>query len=185
MDVPASRPWRHAALDPTPTKLLVLVSLEWPILPPPHLLLSLTSSITPITIPTTRKPPVSPEVSRHWASLRLGWLFHLSNVTVLVKFTISLCSHTSESYDLPLFPTLAMDGRPSFTSMAACCIGSYPDQTSGACFAGMANPPSAAPSAVSDIKWYPDYDTPYDEATCLSGGESGSRFVKSNVMLSC
>jgi len=68
-----------------------------------------------------------------------------------------------------------MDGRPSFSSMAACCIGSYPDQTSGACFAGMANAPSAAPSALSDIKWYPDYDTPYDEATCLSGGNPNGR----------
>ncbi|KAL7462771.1 hypothetical protein ACHAXS_003148, partial [Conticribra weissflogii] len=61
------------------------------------------------------------------------------------------------------------NGYVAYDTNAECCAAEYGTQTTGACYAGMANPPSAAPSAVADMRYYPDYDTDYEDATCLPG----------------
>ena len=58
--------------------------------------------------------------------------------------------------DLPL--PFTPGGRPTYSSMLACCKGAYGGQTSGACLSQMDSPPTSSPT-TSDFEvdfWYPD-----------------------------
>ena len=59
-------------------------------------------------------------------------------------------------------------GRPTYTTMLACCRGSYGWQASGACFARLPSPPTGAPttSAFEAAFFYPVYELPWSVASC-------------------
>jgi hypothetical protein len=58
-------------------------------------------------------------------------------------------------------------GRPTYTSMLACCKGAYGGQVSGACLAGLPSPPTESPTAAGGLDvWYPDYDLAWTEGEC-------------------
>lgn len=58
-------------------------------------------------------------------------------------------------------------GRPTYSTMLACCKGAYGGQTSGTCFANLPSPPTTSPTATGGFDFfYPDYETPWASATC-------------------
>jgi hypothetical protein len=59
-------------------------------------------------------------------------------------------------------------GRPTYSSMLACCKGAYGGQMSGKCLSMLPSPPTTAPttSLMEAGWWYPDYDTAWSEAGC-------------------
>jgi hypothetical protein len=61
-------------------------------------------------------------------------------------------------------------GRPTYTTMLACCKGAYGGQVSGKCLASLPSPPTTSPTPAGGIAdfWYPDYDTAWTEAGCLN-----------------
>ena len=61
-------------------------------------------------------------------------------------------------------------GRPTYTSMLACCKGAYAGQMSGKCLSMLPSPPTTSPTPAGGITdfWYPDYDTAWTEAGCLN-----------------
>ncbi|KAL7524468.1 hypothetical protein ACHAXR_000586, partial [Thalassiosira sp. AJA248-18] len=60
--------------------------------------------------------------------------------------------------------------RPTYTSLLACCKGAYGAQASGKCLASLPSPPTTSPTDLAGVgnSWYPDYDSPWDSATCLN-----------------
>eukprot|EP00581_Thalassiosira_minuscula_P007690 CAMPEP_0183710126 /NCGR_PEP_ID=MMETSP0737-20130205/5963_1 /TAXON_ID=385413 /ORGANISM="Thalassiosira miniscula, Strain CCMP1093" /LENGTH=419 /DNA_ID=CAMNT_0025938349 /DNA_START=336 /DNA_END=1595 /DNA_ORIENTATION=- len=59
-------------------------------------------------------------------------------------------------------------GRPTYSTMLACCKGAYGGQMSGKCLSQLPSPPTTAPTTSSfeaDF-WYPDYDTAWSMAGC-------------------
>ena len=71
------------------------------------------------------------------------------------------------SYELPL--PFNVGDRPTYSTQLACCKGAYGGQTSGACLAGLPEPPTQAPAETGGLDaWYPDYGTPYASATCIN-----------------
>lgn len=59
-------------------------------------------------------------------------------------------------------------GRPTYSSMLACCKGAYAGQVSGKCISMLPSPPTSSPT-TSDFDagfWYPDYDTQWSDAGC-------------------
>jgi hypothetical protein len=60
------------------------------------------------------------------------------------------------------------NGRPTYTTMLACCKGAYAGQMSGKCLASLPSPPTGSPtnSAHTGDFWYPDYDTQWSDAGC-------------------
>jgi hypothetical protein len=60
-------------------------------------------------------------------------------------------------------------GRPTYSTVLACCKGAYGGQTSGACLASLPNPPTTSPTETGGLSvYYPDYDTAWTMATCLN-----------------
>jgi hypothetical protein len=59
-------------------------------------------------------------------------------------------------------------GRPSYSTMIACCKGAYAGQMSGKCLSELPSPPTGSPtnSAFETDFWYPDYDTQWSDAGC-------------------
>ena len=55
-----------------------------------------------------------------------------------------------------------------FDSQLDCCKGAYPGQTSGVCLAGLATPPTMAPTSAAGAggQWYADYGTAWSIAGC-------------------
>mmetsp|Transcript_26094 Transcript_26094/g.53986 ORF Transcript_26094/g.53986 Transcript_26094/m.53986 type:complete len:453 (+) Transcript_26094:183-1541(+) len=68
-------------------------------------------------------------------------------------------------------------GYVAYGTNAECCAGEYSTQITGACFAGMANAPSAAPSSVDDIKWFPDWSKAWTDGVCISGAAPPSGYT--------
>lgn len=58
------------------------------------------------------------------------------------------------------------NGRPTYSTMLACCKGAYAGQASGKCLSMLPSPPTGAPSTTEADFWYPDYATPYADAYC-------------------
>jgi len=59
------------------------------------------------------------------------------------------------------------NGRPTYTSMLACCKGAYGGQTSGNCLASLPSPPTTSPTGSGGLDyWYPDYETAWAQAAC-------------------
>merc|ERR1719491_2326579 len=59
-------------------------------------------------------------------------------------------------------------GRPSYSTMLACCKGAYGGQMSGKCLSMLPSAPTTSPTTsdyMSDF-WYPDYETTWSEAGC-------------------
>jgi len=61
-------------------------------------------------------------------------------------------------------------GRPTYSTMLACCKAAYGGQVSGKCLSQLPNPPTTSPTTSGGIAdfWYPDYDTAWTEAGCLN-----------------
>ncbi|KAL7527059.1 hypothetical protein ACHAXR_001779, partial [Thalassiosira sp. AJA248-18] len=60
-------------------------------------------------------------------------------------------------------------GRPTYTSMLACCKGAYGGQASGKCLASLPSPPTQSPTETGGLKvYYPDYDTDWTKAVCIN-----------------
>ena len=59
-------------------------------------------------------------------------------------------------------------GRPTYTSMLACCKAAYGGQTSNKCIASLPNPPTAAPTKVSPDVYYPDYSLAWTAGKCIN-----------------
>jgi len=59
-------------------------------------------------------------------------------------------------------------GRPTYSSVLACCKGAYGGQVSGKCLASLPTPPTTSPTKSGGMTdfWYPDYDTAWSEAGC-------------------
>jgi len=69
--------------------------------------------------------------------------------------------------DLPL-PFLP-GGRPTYSSMLACCKGAYAGQSSGACLAGLESPPTSSPTDEGGLDvWYPNYAGDYSDGECIN-----------------
>ena len=51
-------------------------------------------------------------------------------------------------------------GRPTYTSMLACCKAAYGGQMSMACIQALPNPPTGAPTNLGEGVFYPDYNLP-------------------------
>lgn len=63
--------------------------------------------------------------------------------------------------------TFNKNDRPSYATQLACCKGAYAGQMSGKCLSQLPNPPTLSPTGAGGLDyWYPDYDTPWDRATC-------------------
>merc|ERR1719253_887868 len=62
------------------------------------------------------------------------------------------------------------NGRPSYTSMLACCKGAYGGQTSGACIGDLPSPPTESPTATGGLDvYYPDYEnSDWTSGTCIN-----------------
>ncbi|EJK54291.1 hypothetical protein THAOC_26098, partial [Thalassiosira oceanica] len=61
-------------------------------------------------------------------------------------------------------------GRPAYSTMLACCKGSYAGQTSGYCLSQLDSPPTTSPTSsdyTADF-WYPDYSSDWSDAGCLN-----------------
>eukprot|EP00584_Thalassiosira_punctigera_P016426 CAMPEP_0172546642 /NCGR_PEP_ID=MMETSP1067-20121228/16347_1 /TAXON_ID=265564 ORGANISM="Thalassiosira punctigera, Strain Tpunct2005C2" /NCGR_SAMPLE_ID=MMETSP1067 /ASSEMBLY_ACC=CAM_ASM_000444 /LENGTH=419 /DNA_ID=CAMNT_0013333605 /DNA_START=123 /DNA_END=1382 /DNA_ORIENTATION=+ len=60
-------------------------------------------------------------------------------------------------------------GRPTFDSQLACCKAAYAGQTSGACLAGLASPPTTAPTESGGLDvYYPDYSRQFAGGICIN-----------------
>jgi hypothetical protein len=62
-------------------------------------------------------------------------------------------------------------GRPTYTTMLACCKGAYGGQTSNFCISSLPNPPTAAPTptpAPTNTVWYPDYSLAWTAGKCIT-----------------
>ena len=61
-------------------------------------------------------------------------------------------------------------GRPTYSTMLACCKSAYAGQVSGKCLASLPHPPTTSPTPAGGLAnfWYPDYDTPWAGAGCLN-----------------
>ena len=60
---------------------------------------------------------------------------------------------------------------PGYATQLECCKGQYGGQVGGACLAGLATPPTNAPTNVAGpgvTKWYADYGTSWPAAGCKS-----------------
>ena len=60
---------------------------------------------------------------------------------------------------------------PGYATQLECCKGQYGGQVGGACLAGLATPPTNAPTNVAGpgvTKWYADYGTSWTAAGCKS-----------------
>mmetsp|Transcript_34030 Transcript_34030/g.71596 ORF Transcript_34030/g.71596 Transcript_34030/m.71596 type:complete len:421 (+) Transcript_34030:124-1386(+) len=66
---------------------------------------------------------------------------------------------------LPFLP----GGRPTYSTMIACCKGAYGGQTSGACLGSLPNPPTMTPTESGGLDvFYPDYDRNYGVGKCIN-----------------
>jgi hypothetical protein len=60
-------------------------------------------------------------------------------------------------------------GRPTYTSMLACCKGAYGGQMSGACLAALPSPPTESPTASGGLDvWYPNYEVSWTDGECIN-----------------
>jgi len=59
-------------------------------------------------------------------------------------------------------------GRPTYTTMLACCKGAYGGQMSNACINALPNPPTPSPTKVSPTVWYPDYTLGWPDGKCIT-----------------
>jgi hypothetical protein len=59
-------------------------------------------------------------------------------------------------------------GRPTYTSMLACCKAAYGGQMSMACIQALPNPPTSAPTNLGEGVFYPDYNLPWPEGKCIN-----------------
>jgi hypothetical protein len=76
-------------------------------------------------------------------------------------------------------------GRPTYSSMLACCKAAYLGQLSGACFAALPNKPTSAPTKVGEGTFYPDYTLPWPEGKCISTTPIPSGRPTYSSMLAC
>ena len=59
-------------------------------------------------------------------------------------------------------------GRPTYTSMLACCKAAYGAQVSMACIQALPTPPTGAPTMLGSGVFYPDYSLPWTEGKCIN-----------------
>ncbi|KAL7425472.1 hypothetical protein ACHAXH_000025 [Discostella pseudostelligera] len=61
------------------------------------------------------------------------------------------------------------NANPTFASQLACCKSAYAGQTSNACIAALANPPTSIPTKLGGLDaWYPDYSLTWTEGKCIN-----------------
>merc|ERR1711966_197963 len=60
-------------------------------------------------------------------------------------------------------------GRPTYSTMLACCKAAYAGQLSGKCLGQLPSPPTTSPTGADggDV-WYPDYETAWSAAGCIN-----------------
>lgn len=60
-------------------------------------------------------------------------------------------------------------GRPTYSTMLACCKAAYDNQQSKTCIQALPSPPTSSPTKVGgpDI-YYPDYSLPWPEGKCIN-----------------
>jgi len=60
-------------------------------------------------------------------------------------------------------------GRPTYSTMLACCKGAYGGQTSGACLAALPSPPTSSPTEGGGLDvWYPNYNQDFASGMCIN-----------------
>ena len=60
------------------------------------------------------------------------------------------------------------NGWPTYTTMLACCKGSYGGQISMACIKALPNPPTSIPTKENPTDWYPDYSLAWPDGKCIN-----------------
>ena len=59
--------------------------------------------------------------------------------------------------------------RANYPTQLECCKAAYGGQMSGMCLRQLSSPPTASPKGSGGATfWYPDYNTPWAEATCIN-----------------
>jgi len=77
-------------------------------------------------------------------------------------------------------------GRPTYSTLLACCKGAYGGQVSGACLASLPNPPTMSPTETGGLSvYYPDYSTAWPEATCINERPLPSGRPNYSTLLAC
>jgi len=99
----------------------------------------------PTTAPTPTGAPTKAGEGTYYADYSLAW---------------------SEGVCISTLPVPS--GRPTYTSMLACCKAAYGGQTSNKCIAALPNPPTAAPTKVSPDLYYPDYSLAWTAGKCIN-----------------
>ncbi|KAL7439514.1 hypothetical protein ACHAXH_005341, partial [Discostella pseudostelligera] len=61
------------------------------------------------------------------------------------------------------------NANPIFASQLACCKSAYAGQSSNACIAALANPPTSGPTKLGGPDaWYPDYSLAWTDGKCIN-----------------
>eukprot|EP00579_Thalassiosira_antarctica_P001994 CAMPEP_0201866540 /NCGR_PEP_ID=MMETSP0902-20130614/1091_1 /ASSEMBLY_ACC=CAM_ASM_000551 /TAXON_ID=420261 /ORGANISM="Thalassiosira antarctica, Strain CCMP982" /LENGTH=421 /DNA_ID=CAMNT_0048391529 /DNA_START=115 /DNA_END=1380 /DNA_ORIENTATION=- len=75
---------------------------------------------------------------------------------------------------------------PSYSTQLACCKAAYAGQMSGYCLMQLPSPPTMSPTESGGLGvFYPDYDTAWTEAGCVSSRPMPSGRPVYSTMLSC
>jgi hypothetical protein len=104
-----------------------------------------TSAPTSTAAPTPTAAPTKAGEGTYYPDYSLAW-------------SVGKCINT----------TPIPSGRPTYSSMLACCKGAYGGQTSNFCISQLPNPPTAAPTKYSPPLYYPDYSLAWTAGKCIN-----------------